>query len=58
MTTSSKTNKSLEEKNTEWRKGYDLGVSITLRNNEDAIQIGRAILDVLDRRYEGIRKDY
>ncbi len=35
-----------------WRKGYDLGVQKTLRDNDIAIKIGKSILEALDERYE------
>ena len=41
-----------------WRKGYDLGVQKTLRDNEQAIEIGRVILNTLDERYEFKKEDY
>lgn len=41
-----------------WRRGYDLGVQKTLRDNEDAIKIGKAILDVMGDRFEFKQEDY
>jgi len=41
-----------------WRKGYDLGVQKTLRDNEIALKIGRAIVDALDNRYEFQKENY
>lgn len=41
-----------------WRKGYDLGIQTALRQNDEAIKIGLAILAVLDNRYEFSQKDY
>jgi hypothetical protein len=41
-----------------WKKGYDLGVKMTLKDNDAAIQIGNAILSVLDNRYEFCERDY
>jgi len=41
-----------------WRKGYEMGVSITLENNNIALQIGKAILSALDERYERHKEDY
>ena len=41
-----------------WRKGYDLGVQQTLRENNIALKIGKAILEALDERYEFKEEDY
>ena len=41
-----------------WRKGYDLGVQNTLRDNDEALKLGRAILNVLDNRYEFKEEEY
>lgn len=41
-----------------WQKGYDLGVSVTLDRNDAALQIGQAILAVLDNRYGFAKQDY
>jgi len=47
-----------EEKNQIWREGYDLGVKNTLSENDAALQIGRAILSVLDNRYATTETEY
>lgn len=41
-----------------WKEGYDSGCKSTLHNEGAAIKIGRAILDVLDNRYEFAKEDY
>lgn len=41
-----------------WRKGYDLGTRNALEKNSAALQIGNAILAVLDNRYEFAKEDY
>jgi hypothetical protein len=35
-----------------WRRGYEQGIRNTLKENEDAIAIGKSIISVLDSRYE------
>ncbi len=47
-----------ELKNEEWRKGYELGVKVTLKDNSQAIKLGEAIISVLDNRYEFQKEDY
>lgn len=52
-------NKEQEKHDSEiWRKGYDLGVKQALQSNDEALQIGRAILAVLDDRYQFKEEDY
>ncbi len=41
-----------------WREGYNLGVQQTLRENDIALKIGRAIVSSLDERYEFKKEDY
>ncbi len=41
-----------------WREGYDLGVKTALIENDKAIQIGRAIMDVLYNTFETLKEDY
>lgn len=41
-----------------WRKGYNLGMKNTIRQNSLAIQIGSAIIQALDERYEFKNEDY
>ncbi len=42
----------------EWKKGYDLGCQNALRENNVAIKMGKAIMDILDDRYEFKEEDY
>lgn len=44
--------------NEAWRKGYDLGVQKTLRDNDAAIRIGKTILEVMHERFEPAKEDY
>jgi len=44
--------------NEAWRKGYELGVQVAIRDHKDAIKIGEAILHVLDCRYESKKEEY
>jgi len=46
------------EKDKAWRQGYETGVKTVLRQNNDAIRIGEAILKALDNRYEFRKEDY
>jgi hypothetical protein len=48
----------INKEKSEWRKGYDLGVKTTLRENDIALKLGCAILDALDTRYELKEEDY
>lgn len=41
-----------------WRDGYEAGLKKALRDNDEAIKIGSAILDVLDNRYEFSKEEY
>ena len=47
-----------EGENQRWREGYDAGMKTALRENDEAINVGRAILNVLDGRYEFKKEDY
>jgi len=40
-----------------WRKGYDFGVQQTLRDHDDLIKIGKALMEVFDKRYELKKED-
>ncbi len=46
------------KEDSDWRRGYNLGVQTAMRQNDIAIKIGRAILDALDERYEFSKEDY
>lgn len=41
-----------------WKEGYESGHKAATREEDSAIKIGRAILDVLDNRYEFAEEDY
>lgn len=41
-----------------WKKGYDQGMKNAIYENNAALKIGSAILDVLDTRYEFKKEDY
>ena len=47
-----------EKENEAWRRGYDLGVKNTLKENNVALIMGHAILSALDERYEFKKEDY
>ena len=34
-----------------WQQGYDRGVRDIMKNNEEAIKIGKAIIEAIDKRY-------
>ena len=40
-----------------WLNGYEAGRRDTINNNEEAINLGNAILEVLDRRYKSINNE-
>ena len=42
----------------EWRKGYDIGFKAAMREHDEAVKIGNAVLDVLDNRYQFKKEDY
>lgn len=54
-------NKEEREKQRIWLKGYDdgykIGVRDFMKNNDEAIRIGSAIIEVLDRRYKSINNE-
>lgn len=41
-----------------WRVGYEDGLARNERDNEAALNIGRAIIAELDKRYEFAKEDY
>ena len=52
-----KTKKSVEAKKQKtereaWRRGFEQGMETVLRQNEEPLKIGEAILVVLDKRYD------
>ncbi len=50
--------KAKDELNKKWREGYDFGMKNALQQNSIEIEIGRAIINALDRRYEFKEEDY
>jgi len=47
-----------KEYNDKWREGYDAGMKNAMKMTDNERKIGRAILDVLDGRYEFKEEDY
>lgn len=41
-----------------WREGFEAGSKNTIRENSLALQLGNAILNALDGRYEFKKEDY
>jgi hypothetical protein len=41
-----------------WKDGFEIGVKTALRDNDTAIKLGLAMLEILDRRYEPKKEDY
>lgn len=50
-------NKGERERQKVWLEGYDAGRRDTMNSNEEAINLGNAILEVLDRRYKSINNE-
>lgn len=44
-------NKEAREEQKVWLEGYGAGVRDTMTDNKEAINLGNAILEVLDKRY-------
>lgn len=42
----------------DWRNGYDTGYQAAVREHRVAFQLGRAILDAIDDRYEFKKEEY
>jgi len=54
-----KKNKTKEEiGNKRWREGFECGVKTSLRENDVAIRIGKAIIDALYDVFEPKKEDY
>lgn len=47
-----------DEENYAWRCGFADGMKQAIRQNSTALEIGNAILNVLDGHYEFIKEDY
>lgn len=45
-------------KDESWKEGYQLGIKVTLKENDKALRIGKVIIDTLDERYEFQKEDY
>jgi hypothetical protein len=41
-----------------WKEGYEAGAKMVLNQNDKEIKIGKAIMEVLDERYEFKQEDY
>lgn len=50
-------NKEARKRQKVWLEGYGAGIRDAINNNEEAIKIGNAIIEVLDRRYKSINNE-
>ena len=50
--------KKKEEKESEWRRGYEVGIQTVMQQNSRAIKIGEAILDVMYEIFEPRDNNY
>jgi hypothetical protein len=47
-----------DQENEIWRNGFEMGLKSALRENDKAIKLGRAIIDVMYEIFETKKEDY
>ena len=40
-----------------WKEGYEAGVKMVMRSNEDSIEIGKAILEIMYKRFQTLSEE-